>query len=77
MKKIGCIGHDGDCCKNRERDKRDAARYRWWRKHASDDMQWYLFGRTISTPKEMDAETDKAMKRPNAEITGSKAVRVD
>lgn len=21
---IGCVGHDGDCCKNRERDKRDA-----------------------------------------------------
>jgi hypothetical protein len=28
-------------------------------------MQWHLFGRTVSTPKEMDAETDKAMKRPN------------
>jgi len=26
---IGCIGHDGDCCKDRDAEKIDAARYRW------------------------------------------------
>ena len=26
---IGCIGHDGDCCKDREQDLKDAERYRW------------------------------------------------
>lgn len=30
-RRIGCIGHDGECCANREQEKIDAARYRWLR----------------------------------------------
>ena len=29
MKTIGCIGHDGDCCKTRDEDLKDAERWRW------------------------------------------------
>ncbi|MFZ4538946.1 hypothetical protein [Propionivibrio sp.] len=31
VKVIGSIGHDGECCKGREKDRMDAARYRWLR----------------------------------------------
>ena len=29
MTQVGCIGHDGPCCSNREQDLADAQRYRW------------------------------------------------
>lgn len=33
---IGCIGHDGECCVNREQEQRDASRYRWLRRQPND-----------------------------------------
>ncbi|MFA5026622.1 MAG: hypothetical protein WC713_02005, partial [Candidatus Methylomirabilota bacterium] len=41
--------------------QRGADRYKWWRSHASDDMQWHLFGCAVSTPEEMDERTDAAI----------------
>ena len=33
MGQIGCIGHDGDCCKEREQEQKDAARFRFMVEH--------------------------------------------
>ncbi len=53
---IGCIGHDGDCCKGREQEKKDAERYRWLRKFLSTKDMSILLGRgTRDEPDERDA----------------------
>ena len=42
---IGCIGHDGDCCKDREELERDAARYRWLKERFfGADFDWNKSG---------------------------------
>jgi hypothetical protein len=59
MGQIVCIGHDGDCCKTREQDLKDAARYRWLR--ASD---FDVFGSPHAVDlagEELDKAIDAAM----------------
>jgi hypothetical protein len=33
-------------------------RYRWMRSKISHDMEWYLFDKTVNSPKEFDAAID-------------------
>ena len=80
MGQIGCIGHDGDCCKTREQDLKDAERYRWlkarligvdfnWNESDVTAMMFELPGcSTVSV--DCDATIDCAMMGANA---GSKA----
>lgn len=42
-------------------------RYLWIRKQISDDMQWYLLGRTVSTPQEFDEAIDEAAAKSSDE----------
>ena len=66
---IGCIGHDGECCVNRENDLRDAARYRSIREAAHDAATLEALNtenRDPQTREEFDAAVDKAMSKfPN------------
>ena len=71
---IGCIGHDGECCVNRENDLRDAARYRFIREAACDAAKLEALNKENKDPQtreEFDTAVDQAMSKfPNAEITG-------
>jgi len=71
---IGCIGHDGDCCRDRERIEKDAARYRWLRDSnrippdAPADCHILVCaasGEDVLWGSEMDRAVDSAMP-PNA-----------
>jgi hypothetical protein len=45
----------------------DKERYLWIRKQISDDMQWYLLGRTVQTPQEFDEAIDEAAAKESGE----------
>ena len=66
---IGCIGHDGECCVNRERDVRDAARYRFIREAAYDAAKLEALNKENKDPQtreEFDTAVDQAMSKfPN------------
>ena len=66
---IGCIGHDGECCVNRERDVRDAARYRFIREAAHDAAKLEELNKANRDPQtreEFDSAVDTAMSKfPN------------
>jgi len=78
-KMIGCIGHDGDCCKGREQERKDAERYRWLRAaNASldENVPWYV-GIDDGKPSnihwigsDLDGAIDAAMVGANVEISG-------
>ena len=67
---IGCIGHDGECCVNRENDLRDAARYRFIREAACDAAKLETLNKENKDPQtreEFDTAVDQAMSKfPNA-----------
>ena len=67
---IGCIGHDGECCVNRENDLRDAARYRFIREAACDAAKLEALNKENKDPQtreEFDTAVDQAMSKfPNA-----------
>lgn len=48
--KIGCVGHDGDCCKDREQVYLDADRYRWLRSN------WTRIISHMASPVEIEFE---------------------
>lgn len=66
---IGCIGHDGECCVNRDRDVRDAARYRFVREAAHDAAKLEALNKANRAPQtreEFDSAVDTAMSKfPN------------
>jgi hypothetical protein len=39
-----------------------ALAYGWMREQISDDMQWYLLGRTVNSPEEFDIAVAAAMR---------------
>ena len=68
---IGCVGHGGECCKTRDNEKLDAARYRFLRLAGFDDSVMKLLEATNAepeTPEQFDETIDIAM-RSNAEFS--------
>jgi hypothetical protein len=43
-----------------------ALAYAWMREQISDDMQWYLLGRTVNSPEEFDIAVSAAMRATDA-----------
>ena len=72
---IGCIGHDGECCVNRENDLRDAARYRFIREAACDAAKLEALNKENKDPQtreEFDTAVDQAMSKfPNMKVSGA------
>lgn len=66
---VSCIGHDGECCADREQQQREAARYRFLRDATADAAKLEALNRANKdpqTPDEFDAAVDLAMSRfPN------------
>ena len=64
---IGCIGHDGDCCKDRDAEKIDAARYRWLKR-----QPWVKTKGIHAWGALLDNAIDEARHdAPNVQVTGA------
>ena len=66
MKTIGCIGHDGDCCKTRDEDLKDAERWRWIAEYLPSDRLEHDDAIVACENKEqLDAVIDAAIRARN------------
>jgi len=61
---IGCIGHDGDCCTDREALQKDAERYRFLKsQHKEPEGDFWVEQNWAPSIKDLDAAIDEAMEK--------------